>query len=183
MLGVSPTVRDMVRCQGLNPGFCTRITWSPAASRKTDGVFPINLPSTVMSAPSGWNLTVTPMRSAVPEGVVQLLRGVQIIRLRQFRYNYLLYVLFRIFGIFASAVNADLRADSPRRKSSLRSEQPHTGRLEQERRRFATALPVAVYESGMCSSAESSALPLAPSRWSRRAPPYSDCGRTVESDC
>jgi hypothetical protein len=52
-----PTVR--VRCHDLKPDFSINIVWSPGPSFTVDGVLPANLPSIVMSAPSGVDLIVT----------------------------------------------------------------------------------------------------------------------------
>ena len=55
-VALAPTVTVRVFCQGVNPLFATLTWWSPGARRSVDGVFPMYLSSTVMSAPSGVDL-------------------------------------------------------------------------------------------------------------------------------
>ena len=55
-VALAPTVTVRVFCQGVNPLFSTLTWWSPGARRSVDGVFPMYLSSTVMSAPSGVDL-------------------------------------------------------------------------------------------------------------------------------
>src|SRR5271170_1350453 len=54
-----PALSAMVRCQLLKPDDPTEIMWSPGDSFSVEGVLPTNLPSTLMSAPSGMDLTTT----------------------------------------------------------------------------------------------------------------------------
>jgi hypothetical protein len=55
-VALAPTVTVRVFCQGVNPLFSNLTWWSPGARRRVDGVFPMYLSSTVMSAPSGVDL-------------------------------------------------------------------------------------------------------------------------------
>src|SRR6266496_302254 len=52
----------IVRCQGLNPDFSIMIECSPCVSCRVEGVVPTNLPSMVISAPSGVDLIATDER-------------------------------------------------------------------------------------------------------------------------
>src|SRR6266404_2347989 len=52
------------RRQVLNPDFSMMIACSPGASCRVEGVVPTNLPSTVISAPSGVDLIATDERIA-----------------------------------------------------------------------------------------------------------------------
>src|SRR2546426_6716456 len=55
-IAVPPLLTVKVLSQGLKPGFSSLILWSPAESRNVDGVLPMYLSSTVISAPSGADL-------------------------------------------------------------------------------------------------------------------------------
>src|SRR5260370_13312630 len=52
-VAVAPALTVMVLSQVLKPGFPSLILWSPTFSRRDEGVLPINLSSTIISAPSG----------------------------------------------------------------------------------------------------------------------------------
>src|SRR5437867_10576389 len=60
----APTVR--VLSQILNPDFSNLILWSPATNRSDDGVLPMNLSSTVISAPADVDL-ISPVESTASE--------------------------------------------------------------------------------------------------------------------
>ncbi|MEK6303538.1 MAG: hypothetical protein AABO41_22770 [Acidobacteriota bacterium] len=59
----------IVRSQALKPDFPIVIVCSPMLKRNVDGVLPTNLPSTVMSAPSGVDLIMIVEGSAADGGV------------------------------------------------------------------------------------------------------------------
>src|SRR5258707_9381510 len=56
---VPPAPTANVLSQALKPDFSSLILWSPGASLSVDGVLPMYLLSTVMSAPSGMDFTST----------------------------------------------------------------------------------------------------------------------------
>src|SRR5260370_21416479 len=56
---VPPAPTANVLSQTLKPDFSSLILWSPAASLSVEGVLPMYLSSTVMSAPSGVDFTST----------------------------------------------------------------------------------------------------------------------------
>src|SRR5216684_7411358 len=58
-VAVAPTLTVKVLSQVLKPAFSNFILWSPAASFRVEGVLPMYFSSTVMSAPSGVDLTST----------------------------------------------------------------------------------------------------------------------------
>src|SRR6266704_2590934 len=58
-VAVAPALTVMVLSQVLKPDFPNLILWSPTASRNDEGVLPMNLSSTVISAPSGVDLMST----------------------------------------------------------------------------------------------------------------------------
>src|SRR5467141_2738972 len=58
-VAVAPALTVMVLSQVLKPDFSSLILWSPAVSRSDEGVLPMNFSSTVISAPSGADLTST----------------------------------------------------------------------------------------------------------------------------
>lgn len=55
----APELTLKVLSHVLKPDFSSLILWSPAASFNVEGVLPIYLPSTVISAPSGFDFTST----------------------------------------------------------------------------------------------------------------------------
>ena len=61
---VPPLVTVMVRSQLWKPLLPMLMVWSPGGSRRIAGALPENLPSTVISAPSGVDFTVTVARSS-----------------------------------------------------------------------------------------------------------------------
>src|SRR5260370_37387029 len=56
---VPPAPTANVLSQALKPDFSSLILWSPGASLSVEGVLPMYLSSTVMSAPSGVDFTST----------------------------------------------------------------------------------------------------------------------------
>lgn len=56
MLTLPAVLTVIARVQILKPDFSMIIVCSPIVNRKVDGVLPTNLPSTVISAPSGIDL-------------------------------------------------------------------------------------------------------------------------------
>src|SRR5713226_8014208 len=54
-----PAPTANILSQALKPDFSSLILWSPGASFSVDGVLPMYLSSTVMSAPSGVDFTST----------------------------------------------------------------------------------------------------------------------------
>src|SRR5437016_10587290 len=60
-----PALTVIVLCQALKPDFSRATIWSPDDNWIVEGVVPINLPSIVISAPSGADLIATADRLGV----------------------------------------------------------------------------------------------------------------------